>query len=170
MLSKSFTQNFWPWFLLTDHFPFPARIFVFFFFDFPPRFLPGIWDFCPKTPTFPWLSSWFSARDFPIDFPTLLLWGWFSHLQRPSLRGRDILFLPTLASPSASRRRKRRDSPRKSLQGLRLRLFFSFSHNPKVAWFKSRLRNQESNPCICRRNDYARVISLPFQHLQSNAK
>ena len=85
----------------------------------------------------------FLREIFPLTFPLCSYAADFPTCRDLPCEGRDILFLPTLVLPSASGRRKRRDSPRKSLQGLRLRLFFSFSHNPKVAWFKSRLRNQK---------------------------
>ena len=98
-----------PLFLLTDRFSFCRQKKPDFLFLALLAKKSGIWDFCPKTPTFPCRSSWFSSRDFSIAFP--------------------ILLLPTLVLPSASGRRRHRQNPRKSLWDLR----FSFFHRPPSA-------------------------------------
>ena len=122
-----------PLFLLTERFSFwhpKSRVFFFLLSSQKSR---EFWVFTTSHRLFLAFIPDFLREIFPLTFPLCSFGADFPTCRDLPCEGRDILFLPTLVLPSASGRRKRRDSPRKSLQGLRLRLFFSFSHNPKVA-------------------------------------
>ena len=134
---------------LPRDFPFTAKKVEFSFSCSPRKKSREFGIFAPRDRLFLDFLPDFLREIFPLTFPLCSFEADFPTCRDYPCDGRDILFLPTLVLPSARGRRKRRDSLRKSLQGLRLRLFFSFSHNPKVMWFKSLLRNQESNPCMC---------------------